>query len=129
MCVWRHLSPRVRVFQRYVPYIEPCTRRFSVIYVYPWVYLDSDVWEVSLDRKVPWNEARKLEAAWIFGERHENFEIVKMQEFHRWRERNEEQRDRTWLKEDDKEIVERNREIKGKKRDIFCTESVKISYF
>lgn len=52
-----------------------------------------------------------------------------MQEFHRWRERNEEQRDRTWLKEDDKEIVERNGEIKEKKRDIFCTESVKISYF
>lgn len=81
--VWRHLSPRVRVFQRYVPYIEPCTRTFSVIYIHPWVYLDSDVWEVSLDRKVPWNEARKLEAAWIFEGRHENFEIVKMQEFHR----------------------------------------------
>lgn len=52
-----------------------------------------------------------------------------MQEFHRWRKRNEEQRDRTWLKDDDKEIVERNGEIKEKKRDIFCTESVKISYF
>lgn len=46
-----------------------------------------------------------------------------MQEFHRWRERNEEQRDRTWLKDDDKEIVERNGEIKGR-REIFFVQNL-----